>query len=94
MNLIDFAVSFTLSISLALSWTTSNVDATSYPYPSAGSNMVTRKPNLWFDSIQNSVSRFGGFPYNAQPVAVWDFPTNDQGVVGWTSVHWRHKKRV
>lgn len=45
--------------------------------------MMTRRPTLWYDPIQNAIFRFGGWPYYSPPVAVWSSPVNDQGYVNW-----------
>jgi hypothetical protein len=81
----NLTVSFTVTIDLNSSWTTSDVVATAYPHPdSIGDAMLTRTPAMWFDTVKNSVYRFSGYPYSNPPVAVFAFRVNDHGSVNWT----------
>ncbi|KAI9649925.1 hypothetical protein NHQ30_002510 [Ciborinia camelliae] len=39
---------------------------------------------MWYDPIQKSIFRFGGWSYYSPPVAVYSSPVNDQGNINWT----------
>ncbi|KAG4441290.1 hypothetical protein IFR05_003218 [Cadophora sp. M221] len=74
----------TYSIDLSKPWTTEDLVPLVNPH-TAGKDMLTRQPTMWYDSISNTVFWYGGWPYemNVQP-AVWGFTPNDAGNVTWS----------
>jgi hypothetical protein len=75
-------VNTTISISLSTSWTTSSVVGISNDKPEGFD--YSRKPAMWYDPVDGSVSSWGGFTYsNANSQTLWAFRPDGQGGLVW-----------
>ncbi|APA12662.1 hypothetical protein SS1G_03685 [Sclerotinia sclerotiorum 1980 UF-70] len=78
------------SINLSSSWNTSDYAALIFAHPNISrvgpeaADMMTRKPTMWYDPVEKSIFRFGGWSYYSPPVAVYSSPVSDEGNVNWT----------
>ena len=78
----SFAVSYTYSIDLSISWTTSDVD----PQAVSTASLIThvKEPILWYNPSENEVHMWGGLTFNESELpGSYSFTPSDSGGVVW-----------
>ena len=82
-TLLTSAVNSTLMIDLTTSWTNATVNASLIRKPDTFP--LARRPMLWADPSNNSISSFGGWVYDySQDMTMWSFPATGAKHGPWT----------
>ena len=73
-------------IDLTTSWTNATVNASILEKPEAFP--LARRPMLWADPLNNSISSFGGWVYDySKDLTMWTFPATEANHGSWTEDH-------